>query len=139
MNYKRAVGLSVLAYLSSFIVATIVAVAFGINLAETQAIPPLLWYIGAFTAILFAFIFVKLYYRSKKIKPNAKSGLKFGIVMIVTGFALDMVTFLPLFTHEDPLGPILDYYLNPLFWFTLVLILVTTTYTGKHLSTDQQA
>lgn len=127
--------MSVLAYLGSFIVASIVALTAGINLAETQEIPPMLWYTGAVTAIVFAVAFAFWYYRSPKTKPSVKTGLQFGLVMILTGFALDFITFLPLFTHEDPLGPILDYYLSPFFWVTLILILVATAGVGKYLET----
>jgi drug/metabolite transporter (DMT)-like permease len=133
MNIKRAIGASVMAYIASFIIGVIVIVVFGIDLGETQEIPPLMWYAGAIASIVFAAGFALWYFRSLKVEPSEKAGLYLGVVMITTGFILDFVTLLPLFTHEDPVGPLLDYYLAPMFWVTLLLVLLATTLTGKYI------
>jgi hypothetical protein len=134
INLKRAILASIMAYIASLIVGIIVAIGAGINLGETQEIPPLLWYVGSIAAIIFAGVFAFWYFRSPSISPSAKTGLYFGIVMIVTGFTLDLITLLPLLTHENPLEPILGYYLAPMFWVTLLLILATTSLIGKYLA-----
>jgi hypothetical protein len=133
MNIKRAIGASVMAYVASFIVGTIVAVVFGIDLAETGEVPPLMWYVGAVASMVFAVGAAWWYFRSPAVVPSAKSGLYLGIVMISTGFVLDFITLLPLWTHENPLEPILDYYLAPMFWVSLVLVLAATTLTGTYV------
>lgn len=125
--------MSVLAYIASLAVGIAVMVVYGIDLGETQAIPPEMWYAGAITAIIFAALFAAWYFRSPKVDASAQEGLKFGLVMIVTGFVLDLVSFLPLLTHEDPYDPILEYYSSPFFWVTLVLVVVAAALTGNFL------
>ena len=139
MNIKRAIGASVMAYIASFIVGTLVAVAFGIDLAGTQEIPPLMWYAGAVASIVFSAGAAWWYFRSPSVAPSAKAGLYLGVVMIITGFVLDFITLLPLWTHENPLEPILGYYLAPMFWVTLALVLAATTLTGCVLSSHRVA
>lgn len=139
MQIKRAIGASVLTYIASFILGSIFAISAGINLAETQAIPPSMWYLAAVSAIVFAAGFAYWYFRSPKTHPCAKEGLLLGITMIITGFVLDMITFLPLLTHPDPFGPILDYYSSPFFWSTLALILGVTSLTGWWLGKKASA
>lgn len=134
MKIRRAVGISILAYLASLAIGTIVAVVAGIDLAETQAIPPLLWYTGAVVSIIFAVLFARWYFRGDGVLSGAGEGLRFGFVMIATGFVLDFVTFLPLLTHDDPWGSILTYYTDPLFWGTVGLVLVATTLTGRQIA-----
>ena len=138
MNFKRAVGLSVLAYFASFVIGIAVAVVAGIDVAETQAIPPLMWYAGAIAAIVFAVVFTRWYFRSPTVVPSAKAGFLFGLTMVVTGFVLDVVMLLPLLAHDDPWTPILAYYFNPFFLLTLVFVISATTYVGKHLGSRQQ-
>lgn len=138
MNIKRAIGASVLAYLASLVVGIVVAVIFDINLEETEAVPPILWYTGAITAVFFVGVFSFWYFRSPSTTPSASEGFRLGLVMIATGFLLDFITLLPLFTHEDPFGPMLEYYLDPFFLGTLVLVLGVTTLVGRHLGTSRE-
>jgi len=131
MHLKRAIGISVLAYLASFVVGSVVGVLMGIDFAETQEIPAVMWYVGAVTSVVFSVLFAFWYFRSPKTTSSAKEGVKFGVVMILTGFALDIAAFLPLLRHEDPFGPILAYYGEPFFWISVLLVLAGATLAGK--------
>ena len=64
MNVKRAIWMSVLAYIASLLIGIIVTVAFGIDMGETQEIPAVLWYAGAFTSVVFGGGFAYWYFRS---------------------------------------------------------------------------
>lgn len=131
MNIKRAIGLSILAYIATFVVGALVAVVSGVDLGEIQEAPTILWVTGALVSVAFAWAFAWWYFRSPKTIASPRNGLLFGLVMIATGFILDFVTFLPLVTREDPWGSILAYYFNPFFWGTVVLVVITTTLVGK--------
>ena len=124
-------------YIASFIVGIITAVIFGIDLGQTQEIPPILWYTGAFASVIIASGFAFWYFHSPKVSPGAKAGFSLGVIMIITGFILDFMTLLPLLTHDNPWEPILGYYLAPLFWVTLLLVLLATTLTGKYIASKQ--
>jgi magnesium-transporting ATPase (P-type) len=138
MIYKRAIGMSVLAYISSLIVGIIVAVVSGIDLETSQEISPIMWYAGAISSILFAIIFSVWYFKSPKIHSNMKAGLRFGGVMIITGFVLDFITIVPLYVKEKTLEPMFSYYQSPWFWITIILVVFTAGLTGKFLKKSSE-
>jgi len=133
MNIKRAIGASLLTYVASILIGLVTMVLFGVSMAETQEIPPLLWYVGAVSSIVLASAFTFWYFRGKGLKPSMNEGLKLGGAMIATGFVMDAITLLPVLQHEEGLSQIMEYYSDPMFWVTVALVVAAAGFTGMYL------
>lgn len=134
LNAKRAVIASFLIYLSSFIAGLLIATVAGINPSESTDVPPLMWYAGALTAVLATAIGSLWYFQSPKLQPSLKHGLQFGLVAVILGFVMDIVLILPTAgVGGEPLALLIDYYSQPLFWVTLVLVIAAASGVGYWL------
>ena len=123
MNYKRAIWISLLVYLASMLLGIILAVIVGIDVVE----PTLsLWLWGMAITVLLTFVFTLWYF--KKTKGTVQEGLQLGGVMIGIGVVLDV-----LFTASvGQFDSLIKYYLDPLFFATLILLLITAGLTAKY-------
>ena len=130
MNLKRAVWVSVVAYLVSLIIGMGVMFLLGINPAETSEIPQDAFLINIIVTIIFAVLFTLLYFKDRKINANAKEGALFGVVLVIIGFILDVIVFSASSALTGTQQSIADYYANPLFWLAVFLLLITTTLVG---------
>lgn len=134
MNLKRAIGIGFLTYIATFAVGIIAALAMGLDMTSTDTPPPEMFYISAIAAVIIASLFSLWYFKGKNVETNAKQGFIFGIVLILIGFAMDFITFIPYVTSGGSYNDLLAYYSNPIFLITLVLILVTPAVVGHILS-----
>ena len=134
MNLKRAIGISLLTYISTFIVGMVAALIMGLDLTSTDAPPPEMFYISAVAAVVIAALFSVWYFKGKGIEKNAKQGLFFGITLIIIGFIMDIITFIPYVLGGGSYNDLFSYYANPVFLVTLVLILGTPAAIGHFLS-----
>jgi membrane protease YdiL (CAAX protease family) len=130
MKIKRAIGISILAYTSSFIIGLIISSALKVNLENPAIIPANVWIFSIIATIIVTIFFSFWYFKDKKTKPSAREGFKFGLTLILIGSFLDMLIIIPyLFVSGSNTDPII-YYSNPLFWLSLLILVATTTIIG---------
>jgi hypothetical protein len=130
MEIKRAVGMALLAYLTSFLIGIFFFVLSGVDLETTQQIPTHLWFISITLTILVAGIFSWLYFKPKKTKAGVKEGLLLGILFVIVGFILDLIITLPFYFIGGEQFNILNYYIDPFFISSLVAVVLTATVIG---------
>lgn len=139
MNYKRAIGISVLVYLGSMVVGMIACAILGIQPDLSAPIPMEMWLTGAGSSVLLSIGGAYWYFLGKGLKPDAQAGLSFGAAVIVTGFVLDALFFASLsFDGHDPVTVMTMYYSHPMFWVTIALILAGTGGTGWWLQSKKK-
>jgi len=132
MNLKKAVGITVLVYLSTFILGSFIAFAMGMNITSMTDVPPEFWFVSFALTVILVGIGSFWYFKDKKVTPSAKEGALLGVVMVVISFALDFALIIPvILTTEMPIDMI-SYYTNPMFWTAIVLLFATTTVVGWH-------
>jgi len=128
-NFKRALGLSVLLYLSTFVVGVAVGYLSGQDMSSMDNLPDSMWYVGMVAAVILSALFTIWYFRNITILPSAKSGFLFGLTAIVLGSILDLA----LFSAGNAGGANMDlglYYGDYRFWVILVLVVATAKYVG---------
>ena len=130
MNIKRALWVSVLTYAASFIIGLIVMTLMGIDPTNLAKIPNNVLYISILLTIIIVALFTLFYFKGKNIKPSAKEGFYFGLVLIILGTILDVIIFSLSSLATGTQQSLIEYYSNPLFWITLILLLATTTIVG---------
>lgn len=134
MNIKRAIGASILTYITTFIAGIIFAKTLGVTDPSVDQVPVLLWILGIAAAICFTWIFSKWYFKSSRVTSGSRQGLILGVIMILVGFVLDVLTVLPSTgSLGEGLALLGDYYGQWFFWVTVILIISTTTYVGKKI------
>ncbi len=130
MNLKRATLVSVLIYAISFAIGFILMFKLGINAFELETIPSSFYYLSMLAGIILTAVFTIFYFKDKKLKPSLKEGFLFGVVLIVVGSILDVIIFSIGLASGGPSTAIIDYYSNPFFWATIVLLLATSSLVG---------
>lgn len=131
MPIKRAIWISVVAYVATFILGIVFGLFFGFGTApDLSDIPAAALYSGAVAAIVVIGLAAWWFFKSPKAVPTTRHGLYFGLISIAVGFTLDFVTVLPFGNPIELLGA---YYVEPFFAVTLLLILGTTTAVGHFL------
>lgn len=131
MNKKRAILISIALYISTFIIGVVLALAGNVNFTTPGAIPTYYWVVSLITTVGLAGIASVWYFNSQKTRRNTKEGFLLGIMFIIMGFILDMVFFLPAVFTGTPFLTLLEYYAQPIFYFTLILVICTTTLIGS--------
>ena len=133
MDLKRAIWMGALVYFISFIIGIIIAITLGIDFSTATEAPSQVWYMGIIATVIILVFFALWYFKDKKIKPTPKEGFLFGLTVVIVGTIFDAVLIVPYIILSDSLQNSLAYYLDPLFWITLLLILATTTIVGWYL------
>ena len=129
-NFKRALGISVVLYLCTFVVGVIALVASGVDMSATDVeMPNSTWYVGMVSAVILTSLFTLWYFGNKAIIPSAKSGLFFGLTSVLFGFVLDMI-FFGLGSASGVETELGDYYGDHRYWITLVLVVLTAMLVG---------
>lgn len=134
MNLKRAFGVAFLSYFASFAAGFLVAMAFGIDLSTETDVPAEVWYTGILISVFLMALFTMWYFKGKGTKANARNGFYFGLVAIGLAFLLDAIVIIPAVFVTDAPSEVLSYYVDPLFWLSVLAVIVTTTATGAFLS-----
>lgn len=130
MNIKRAVGVGILTYLIAFIIGMIVVGISGVDATNPAEVPKSVLYINIVITIIIAALLTLFYFKGKHTKANVKEGLLFGIVLVIVGFILDIIIFLIFSSASQSEFDLMEYYSNPIFWVSLVLLLITTSVVG---------
>jgi cytochrome bd-type quinol oxidase subunit 2 len=133
MNLKRATWMSVLLYISSAIIGILLAGFLNIDVENTNEIPISLWYWGISATIVLLIFFTRWYFKDTKISRNAKEGFLFGAAAILIGTIIDAIIVIPYIIINQNSAEVLAYYLSPLFWITLLVILAVSSAVGWHL------
>jgi F0F1-type ATP synthase membrane subunit c/vacuolar-type H+-ATPase subunit K len=132
MPIKRAIWISVVAYVATFLVGVLLGLFLGIDAVSPETMSPMFLYTAMATTLVIMGATAWWFFLSSDAVANYKNGLLFGLVSFGVGFALDFVSALPFGNPIDILGP---YYSQPLFFVMLALILATTTGVGYWLGT----
>ena len=130
MNLKRAIWVGLLTYVLSFIFGLVVMFFLGVDPAQTSEIPRSFLIILILVSLVFAGLFSLFYFKDKKIKPSAKEGFLFGLVLVAVGFILDVIIFGISNAFTETQQDLIAYYSDPLFWVALILFVAVTTIVG---------
>ena len=136
MNLKRAIWVGILIYVVSFILRIIVTIILGLGIINLEINPTqteisnIYFFIYILIILIITTLFTLYYFKDRKIKPSAKEGFFFGVILIILGFILDIINFSILAAVSDSNQSTISHYSNPLFWLELVLFLVVTTVIG---------
>lgn len=134
MNYKRSILIALAVYFATLVVGGIVSASMGIQMTDVTAIPMNVWIISAVLAAVFSAAGAFWYFKGKNTNPSTETGFKFGLIMVISGFILDFLMFLPLASQgKNPLTELGKYYSQPIFWVTLLLVLAGATGMGMWL------
>jgi len=125
MNYKRAIGFSVLLYIASFIVYGLTFVLpflDGENLALSNFV--FMWVLTIPIVLLFA----KWFFRS--IPATVKNGFVLGVVAIIVGLSLDGLAVTAAYLAGESMDQFKELYGSWMFYATIIEIIVLTTFAG---------
>ena len=128
MDVKRALWMGFLVYIISFIIGTIVGILMGVDFSTAASVPDSVWAVNIVLAIIIVGTFGVWYF--KKVTPSWKQGALLGIMFVLVGFIIDLLLVIPWIMFSDSPADIVSYYTNPLFWLTLLLIVLTTAVVG---------
>tara|TARA_Y100000310_G_scaffold172170_2_gene172305 strand:+ start:7567 stop:7974 length:408 start_codon:yes stop_codon:yes gene_type:complete len=131
MNVKRAIWISILAYITTFIVGIITATIMGIDLESASTLPSSVWFVTIILSAVVIGAFSFWYF--KKVKPSAKEGLLLGITFIIVGTVLDIAIIIPYILASDSPSDIMAYYANPMFWVSLLIVIAAAAGVGHYL------
>lgn len=122
---KRALGVSVLVYLSTFIVYGLSAVLPWFQ-GDTMSVKSFLFSWVLYIPIIL--LFAKLYF--KKLQPNIERGFYFGLSIIGVALVLDGLSILGAWAARQDLSQFQELYSTWMFYFTIVWVILLATYAG---------
>lgn len=128
-KFKRALAISVVLYIATFIVGIICGVILGHDPATMAEVPDSFWYIGMVGAIVLTALFAGWYFKSSAIKASAKSGLFFGLTAAAVSFILDYVIF-SLGSSDGVEFDFGSYYGDVRYWIIIMLVIATAKVFG---------
>ncbi len=137
MNKKRAILIALALYVSTLIVGIILTIFAKVNLQSPQEIPTTYWIITIVVTVLLTSIASIWYFNKKGTIRNTKEGLKLGWTFICVGFILDALFFIPAF-FSSGVKLLFEYYINPSFYITLLLVIATATFIGSRHQTKSE-
>ena len=132
MDKKRAIWISVLLYAATFLIGIIVALALGTDLSGETPITKMHWVLSIILSVILAGLFSLWYFKGKKVEINQKEGLYLGLTFLIVGIFFDLLFIIPYLTlGVGDITALLNYYQDPFFWISVVLIIVTPVVVGK--------
>lgn len=132
MNYKRALWLTLLLYLTSFIVGLFSASYFGLDYSTTT-VPQEVFIFGIFSMVILMIIFTTWYFKGKDVpQATVTRGVQFGFFAIAVSFLLDFTFIVPAILSGQDID-IVAYYGHPLFWTMLAAIPITSGVTASYI------
>lgn len=124
MNYKRAIWMSILLYVSSFL---LYAVTLAVPYFEDQN--SLKSYIFFWVFIIpLVLIFSKWFF--KKLQPSTARGFQFGVIIVAVSLILDGLSALGAYMAKQPLDQFVALYTDWKLYATLVLIVAVASVAG---------
>jgi hypothetical protein len=134
MNYKRAAGIALVAYIATFLIGIITTSLAQVPFSTDAELPTIFFVIQIFAMFGIGVLFTLWYLRSPRVQTSGISGLHFGFAMLAFGFVLDAIAFVPALINGLPLTQIISLYVNPLFWVAVAILLATSYLTGFALA-----
>lgn len=125
-NFKRALGLGIGLYVSTFMVGIICGMISGQDMSSLENIPDSFWYIGMVAAVILTALFTMWYFKNPSIVPSVKAGFLFGLTAVILSSGLDAILF-SVGGQTEQLGM---YYGDYRFWIILVLVIATAKIVG---------
>lgn len=133
MNTKRAIGIGIVLYITTFIIGIILTIFSRVNLESPQNIPTTYWIITIVVTVLLTCLASIWYFNKQGTVRNMKEGLKLGVTFVICGFILDLLFFIPAFFTSGT-SLLLEYYSTPSFYITLLLVIVSAVFIGSRNS-----
>lgn len=130
MNLKRGVVVGLALYFITFIVGVLLTIFSKVSLESPQNIPTTYWIITIIVTVLLTSIASIIYFHKSGTKRSVKEGFKLGITFAIVGFILDMLFFIPAIVSSGT-SLIIQYYSNPSFYITLLLVIASATFIGS--------
>lgn len=129
INLKRALGFSVLLYLSTFIIFGILSLVFGVakdfEIAKISIVQYVVyWLLFIPTALMLA----KWYF--KKFEPSFWRGVMLGVCTVIVSFVLDLISISISIATGESLRSFAAMYTDWTFYATIVIVIATTAYAG---------
>lgn len=128
IRFRRALGFALLLYLATFVIVTILALVFRINLSASSpdTMPLVLCILNWIVTIPVVLMFAKWYFR--KFQPSLKRGAVLGIFTLVIFYILD--TTMLLVSTPNAWEIVKNMYTDWKFYISIVVVLGTTMYAG---------
>lgn len=139
---KRALVFALLAYFSTFIAAIVSSVALGYDPTQLVGTPPLDYCVAIIiSSTIASVVFSYLYftYKAPAVKPSAILGFKFGITLLVLGFILDMLFFLPVVMISGNLQQVFDSYSQVYIFLVFAGVVAGSTLVGYLLERNSKS
>ena len=128
MNLKRALGIGLVLYIVTFLIGVILTIiARTIQLQSQIAY----WIITIVVTVLPTSLASLWYFKGKNAQRNSKEGLKLGVMFVIIGLILDLMFFIPILFKSGGAAVIIGYYKEPSFYFTMLLVIVTSIFIGS--------
>jgi hypothetical protein len=128
MILGRAIWMSVLVYIASFIIGILFAVVLGAG-TEIDSVPTSVWLAGAAASVLLMWGFTLWYFRDRRIVGSPREGFLFGVTAVIVGVLFDLLLFIPVMISGGA-GMLLSYWSDWRFLLTVLLVLLTPTLVG---------
>ena len=130
MDLKRAIWISVLLYVATFIMGIIVALVVGTDLTGEESISTTHWILSILVSVVIAALFSLWYFRGKKAKASAKEGFYLGITFLAVGIIFDALFIIPYLFVGGASG-VLSYYSDIWFYISVILVVLTPVIIGS--------
>lgn len=121
--------MSLLLYLSTFVVSIICGNLTGQDMSSMNTISDSMWIVGMISAPLLTAIFTYWYFCTKDFKASAEQGFFFGITATIISTILDLL----LFSAGNANGANVDmmkYYGDFRFWVILLMVIAVSSAVG---------
>jgi hypothetical protein len=128
-NFKRALGISFLLYVATFITGIVCGAASGQDMSSLENISDAFWYVGMVSGVVLTALFAMWYFKNTAIIRSATAGFLFGLTAVTLSFVLDYALFTLGDTGESKID-MGDYYGDYRFWIILVLVIATAKIVG---------
>jgi hypothetical protein len=135
MNYKRAAGIALAAYVASFAIGLSMQMLARYEMLPAGVFQPnALLAIQLITTIAVGIGFTWWYFISPSASASWNHGLYFGLVMVGVGFLADTIFMAVLFAAGIPLALILGIYADLVFWISVAALIASAIGTAEFMS-----
>lgn len=132
---KRALIWAVLTYFGSFVIGMIYSLITGYDPSQSVEQPLSFCLTIIAGSVVMALVGSYFYFTYKnKIKASLNDGLKFGVTLMIVGFVLDALLFIPYVLSQGKADMIFSYYGKWYFWFALAGVVLVSGAVGHYLA-----
>lgn len=128
-NIKRTLGIVLTGCIAILIVTIIGGKLTGVDLENVYPadIPYTMWSFCIISVAIISAFVTMWYLNSPKLIPSINNGFIFGMLFVIVGFIGDIIALVP---HKNGLDILLSYYAQPIYWATLVLVIIICSLVG---------